>query len=313
MSIIVSGSLVYDVIMDFKGSFKDHIMPESIHILNLAFAVETLKKSRGGTAGNIAYSIKLLGGEPVLVSAVGRDGGEYLEYFKKMGIKTNLILQEKNKYTATAHITTDTDDNQITAFYGGALAKTPLVLKPTKKARLLIISPTDKTVMLARLADGERLGIESFFDPGQQITSFSAAELKSAIAKSDFVIGNDYEIKLLKKKTGLTESQILARKTKVLITTLGKEGSRIQTKTGEIIKVGICKPKSIADPTGAGDAFRAGFCLGYERNFSLKTCAQLGATAAAYAIEVSGTQEHVFTLKEFTARYQQAFQDSLTL
>jgi len=315
MSILVSGSLVYDHIMNFPDSFKNHIMPEQIHILNVCFMVDKLERSWGGTAGNVAFSMKMLGGEPVLVSVLGKDGRDYLEYMNNFGLKTDYILSDKNLNTASAYITTDADDNQITAFFGGPLSRAKdnrLSEMVKEKFDLAIISPTDKEVMIQHLKECKEMGIKSVFDPGQQITAFSEIELKKMISQAEFVIGNDYEIKLLQERTGWSDEEIL-KNTNVLITTLGENGSVVKTSNGETVTAGICAPLSFDDPTGAGDAYRAGFFVGYEKGFDWKVCAQMGAVAASYAIEVYGTQEHQFTTKEFCERYQKSFNEKIEL
>lgn len=310
MPILVSGSLAYDYIMNFPDSFKNHIMPDKIHILNVCFVVDKLEKSWGGTAGNIAFTMKMLGADPLIVSAIGRDANEYLEHFKKQGISTEYILQSTNKLTASAYITTDMDDNQVTAFYNGPLGEVAAI--PNKSAAIAIISPTDKTAMLKHLHECHERGIPAMFDPGQQITAFSDVELRSAIAKSAFLIGNDYEIKLIQDKTGWNARDIL-KETKVLITTLGEKGSIITTQDGEMIEIAPCPPRSVDDPTGAGDAYRAGFLVGYEKGYDLKTCAQIGSVAASYAIETYGTQAHTFTKENFRERYEKVYKEKINL
>ena len=310
MSILVSGSLAYDYIMNFPDSFKNHIMPDKIHILNVCFVVDKLEKSWGGTAGNIAYTMKLLGAEPLIVSAIGRDASEYLAHFKNQGISTEHIAQSSAKLTASAYITTDMDDNQVTAFYNGPLGEVATI--PSTPAAIAIISPTDKTAMLKHLHECFERGIPAMFDPGQQITAFSDVELRSAIAKSAFLIGNDYEIKLIQDKTGWNAQDIL-KETKVLITTLGEKGSIITTEDGKTVEITPCPPRSVDDPTGAGDAYRAGFLVGYEKGFDLKTCGQIGAVAASYAIETYGTQAHTFTKQEFEERYSKSFAEKIIL
>lgn len=315
MAILVSGSLVYDHIMNFPDSFKNHIMPEQIHILNVCFMVDKLERSWGGTGGNIAFTMKMLGGEPLLLSVLGKDGRDYLEYMKEFDIKTDYILTDKKLATASAYITTDADDNQITAFFGGPLpqAKNKKIAEHVKeKFNLAIISPTDKEVMVQHLKECKEMGIKAVFDPGQQITAFSDIELKKMISQAEFVIGNDYEIKLLQERTGWSEEEIL-QNTKFLITTLGEKGSVIKTADGETITAGVCAPHSFDDPTGAGDAYRAGFFVGYEKGESLKVCAQMGSVAASYAIETYGTQEHKFTKEEFCERYEKAFGEKLEI
>ncbi len=313
MAILVSGSLVYDHIMNFPDSFKNHIMPDQIHILNVCFMVDKLERSWGGTAGNIAYTMKLLGGEPLLFSVLGKDGRDYLEFMKENNIKTDYILSDKKRATASAYITTDSDDNQITAFFGGplALAKDEKLSEFVKeKFSLALVSPTDKEVMMQHLKECKEMGVKAIFDPGQQITAFSEIELKKMISQAEFVIGNDYEIKLLQERTGWSEEEIL-KNTNVLITTLGENGSVIKTADGEVVTAGVCAPLSFDDPTGAGDSYRAGFFVGYENGYDWKVCAQMGSVAASYAIETYGTQEHKFTQEEFCDRYQKAFNEKL--
>jgi len=315
MSIFVSGSLVYDHIMNFPDSFKNHIMPQKLHILNLSFMVDRLEKSWGGTAGNIAFNLKMLGSEPVLVSALGKDSRDYLSHLKKNKIDTKNILIDKNQNTASAHITTDVDDNQITAFFGGPLGKIrdrKIFESSRKKVSLAIISPTDKDVMMVHARECAVNGMKVMFDPGQQTPAFSAVELKQMISLSEIVIGNDYEISLIMEKTGWKEEEILEN-TKILITTLGEKGSEIKTNNDERFVVGVAAPLSVDDPTGAGDAYRAGFLAGYEKGFDLKTCGQMGAVTASFAIENYGTQNHKFNRAQFSARYEKNFKEKIKI
>lgn len=312
MSILVSGSLAYDHIMNFPDSFKNHIMPEQLHILNVCFMVDKLNRNWGGTAGNIAFTIKLLGQEPTIVSAVGKDGRDYLEYFKKLNISADHISVDNNRNTASAYITTDQDDNQIIAFYNGPLENAPSLAAVTIKPAIVIIAPTNKDTMIKHLNEAADLGAVVVFDPGQQITAFSDIELKKLISRANFVIGNDYEIKLLEERTGWSGQEILEQ-TKVLITTLGERGSVVSTREGEVIEIAACAPKSFDDPTGAGDAYRAGFFVGLNQKQPLKVCAQMGSVAASYAIETYGTQEHQFTIKEFADRYQKTYGENYPL
>jgi adenosine kinase len=314
MAIIISGSLVYDHIMNFPDRFKNHILPDNIHILNVCFTVEKLGKSKGGTAGNIAYNIKLLGGDPSVISSVGHDGGEYVDYFKKLGIGTDRITSDGKLFTASCYITTDLDDNQITAFYNGALGSASDIKfgKKEKKPNWSIISPTEKGVMLKHLVQCKALGIKSIFDPGQQIPSFSEKELRNSIFQADVLIGNDYEIKMIMKRTELSKKEILG-KTEIVVTTYGERGSRIDTRDGQEILVEACRPKKIEDPTGAGDAYRAGFLLGLDRGCNLRQCGRLGSVAASYAIEKYGTQKHSFSFVEFKRRYKASYREDVQL
>lgn len=314
MSILVSGSLAYDYIMNFPDSFKNHILPDQIHILNVCFVVDKLERSWGGTAGNIAYTLKLLGASPILISAIGRDGAEYEEYLRELGIDITHLVTDPNRLSASAHITTDVDDNQITAFYNGPLGGAAMVALTTLLAKpdLVLVSPTEKNVMIKHLREARELGIPAVFDPGQQIPAFTEIELKQMIGQANIVIGNDYEIKLIEERSGWSAKEIIAEG-KTLVTTLGAKGSIISTSEGEIIEVAPCHPKSVDDPTGAGDAYRAGFCVGLERKLPLKTCGQIGSVAASYAIESYGTQAHKFTMEEFGERYEKTYGEKLVL
>ena len=314
MSILVSGSLTHDYIMNFPDSFKNHIMPEKIHILNVCFMVDTLERSWGGTGGNIAYTIKKLGTNPILVSALGKDAGDYLAHLEKTGIKTDYIIKDTKRNTSSAHITTDADDNQVTAFYNGPLnnANEIKISDITEKPSLALISPTDKEVMIAHANQCRELEIDVVFDPGQQITAFDEMELKKMISLAKFVIGNDYEINLLQQKTGWDMEEIL-KHTEVVITTLGEKGSLIRTADGQEIMADPYPPQSYDDPTGAGDAYRAGFFTGFELGYNFKTCAQIGGVAASYAIETYGTQAHDFTVEEFLERYEKHYNEKISL
>lgn len=312
MSILISGSLAYDYIMDFPDSFQKHILPDQLHILNVSFMVNKLEKGFGGTAGNIAYTVKLLGGNPLPVSALGQDSADYVAHFAKYGINTDGVIQDKTILTASAYITTDNKDNQISAFFPGPLERAQ-ELKLTQIAQpieTVLISPTHKNVMRQHLEQSRALGCVTVFDPGQQMSSFDQNELRTMVTDSDFIIGNDYEIKLLQEKTGWNVSQIVDKK-RTLITTLGEQGSVIRLATGESISVKSCPPAVCTDPTGAGDAYRAGFFVGFSQNLPIRTCAQMGSVAASFAIECYGTQAHHFTPAEFAKRYQNTYHEEI--
>jgi adenosine kinase len=316
MSILISGSLVYDQIMVFPDKFKNHIMPNNIHILNVAFTVEKVIKSLGGTAGNIAYSMKMMGAEPVIISSVGSDGEKYLNNLKNQGIKVDYISKDNEKFTASCYITTDLDDNQITAFYNGALGSVggveSLMGSSTPKIGLTIIAPTQKDVMVKHLKECSSGGMKIMFDPGQQITALNDEELRFCIEKSHFLIGNDYEIKLIEKRLGQSGADILS-KIDVLITTHGENGSVVNIRGEGPIIVQACQPEKVVDPTGAGDAWRAGFLTGCEKGFDLQICGQMGSVAASFAVEKYGTQEHKFSLEEFAVRYKKTFGEEISL
>lgn len=313
MAILVSGSLAYDYIMDFPDSFKNHILPDQIHILNVSFEVEKLRKGFGGCAGNIAYTMKLLGAEPVVLAALGSDAKDYLEHFEKLEISAQNIKVVKDKFTASAYITTDKDDNQIIAFYSGAGdAAGDLDINQVKeKIDLALITPAKKNAMIRHAKECYDKKIPFAFDPSHQLPVLTSQELMMVIGQSQFFIGNDYEMKLVQEKTGWDEKELLNH-VEVLITTLGDKGSVIKTKD-KTIEVGICPAVSCDDPTGAGDAYRAGFFSAYAHGFDLKTCGQAGAVAATYTVEKYGTQTHQFTIKEFEERYYKTFKESIAL
>ncbi|MBP9761392.1 MAG: carbohydrate kinase family protein, partial [Candidatus Magasanikbacteria bacterium] len=307
MPILISGSLAYDYIMAFPDSFKQHILPDQIHILNVCFVVDKLQKNYGGTAGNIAYTMNLLGAEPRIVSPIGSDGKEYIRHLKKQHISTKYIQTVPELLTASAYITTDKDDNQITAFYNGALSGAETMELSTIKEPIdfALISPTDKLGMMAHAKYCFDAKIPFCFDPGQQITAFTPQELMRLIGQATFLIGNDYEIKLIQEKTGWDTEELL-RHVEVLIITLGEKGSVVMTETTNI-SISPTAPQSVEDPTGAGDAYRAGFFSAYVQGHDYETCGHVGSVAASYAIEHYGTQHHSFTKKSFAERYEKTY------
>jgi len=313
MSILISGSLAYDYIMDFPDSFKNHILPDQIHILNVCFMVENLNKNLGGCAGNIGYTMKLLEEDPIIFSPIGKDGQDYLDFMKKVGLKTDYISVSKEKNTSSAHITTDKDDNQIIAYYNGSGDEAvDLNISDVKEEiKLAIIAPTKKEAMIKHAKECYDKKIPFVFDPSHQLTAFSDQELMAVIGQAKFYIANDYEMKLTQEKTGWDMDEMLNH-VEVLITTLGDKGSVITTKD-QIFEIGICSPISVDDPTGAGDAYRAGFFTSYMQGYDYQTCGQMGAVASTYAIENYGTQEHRFTLDEFKQRYRDTFGEVINL
>ncbi|MEK7083683.1 MAG: carbohydrate kinase family protein [Patescibacteria group bacterium] len=312
MPILISGSLAYDYIMDFPDSFKNHILPDQMHILNVCFVVDQLKKNFGGTAGNIAYTMKLLGGNPLILGTIGNDGNEYLHHLLAHGIAAENITQNKDTLTASAHITTDKDDNQITAFFAGANTRpADLPFPKNEKISFAIISPTHKDVMIRHAKECAERRIPFCFDPGQQITALSPQELMLLIGQAKFLVANDYEMKMIEEKTGWGETELLNH-VQTTITTLGEKGSIIRTKD-EYITIDPCPPESVEDPTGAGDAYRAGFFSAYANGLPLETCGRVGSVAAVYAIESYGTQNHSFTHDEFAKRYEQTYHETLRL
>jgi len=309
--ILVSGSIAYDRIMDFPGLFGDHFLPEKLHTINVSFQVDTLAENFGGTAGNIAYSLKLLREEPQIIAVGGSDFARYKTYLERLGIDSSSVRIEGSEFTSTAYIMTDKADNQIAAFSVGA-GKVPYEPLPhTDDASCAIIAAGCLGDMRAFPAHFRGAGVPFFFDPGQAMTALSDDDIKNGIEGSEAVFGNDYEFNLISKRTGMSEQELL-EKTKTLVITYGEKGSRVVSKEGES-RVAAVQVKEVEDPTGAGDAYRAGFIAGYLKKLPPETCAALGATVAAYAVENYGTQNHSFTRKELAERYESAYKHPLPL
>jgi len=309
--LIITGSIAYDYIMDFPGSFSDHILPEQIHKINLSFIVKTFAKRRGGTAGNVSYTLGLLKTPHKLFSTAGSDFQEYKQTLTKIGIDTSAVKVYKDTYTATGFGMTDKTNNQIWGFFYGANEYVDqLKLKTVaKKNDFVLIGPQGAKGCLSFIKQCLALKLPYMFDPGFILTQVSNEELTYGVEHATFLIGNDYEISLIKER--VKNYEILV-KNKIVITTLGEKGALIE-KNEEKITIKTVKPKQVADPSGAGDAWRGGFLAGLERNFDLKTCGQMGAVAGAYAVEQYGTQEHSYTKKAFTKRYKDAYNETLVL
>ncbi len=310
MKILVSGSLAYDRIMDFPGYFKDHILPDKIHNLNVSFFISKLNENFGGTAGNISYNLALLGEKPIIFSAVGNDFARYKKWLEKHGVDLSKIKIIKNERTAFANMITDQADNQISAFCPGAMAN-PCLIKYDKsyKNSLAIIAPGLVKDMTRLVKFYDKRGISYIFDPGQAIPLLSANNLKEGIRKAKAFIFNDYELSMVTKKTCWEKSDILEN-VEILATTLGNKGSIIKTR-GKTYKIPPAKPKSTIDPTGAGDAWRAGFIKGLIEDWPLEVVGRFASVAACYAVENYGTQTHWFDFKEVKKRYRENYEEGL--
>lgn len=311
MNIILTGSLAFDRIMDFPGLFGEHILPDKIHSLNVSFNIETLTEKHGGTAGNIAYSLCLLGEMPRIVAAVGSDAEVYIAALQARGLATDDIEMHSDVLTAVANIMTDRADNQITAFYMGAMAReTTFQLSSMQQSdkTIVVLSAGNKADMLRYREGCKQMGIPYVFDPGQTIPFLTPDELRTLISGADVFITNDYELQMIMNRTGLAEKEIQSQ-VGMLITTLGSKGSTICTQQDRV-SVAACRVNDVVDPTGAGDAFRAGVLTGMSRNCSVEQLGRLGAVAAAYAVEVYGTQEHHYTHDQFAKRYQENFNEN---
>jgi len=268
----------------------------------VCFVVDKMQKNFGGCAGNMAYTMKLLGAEPLIFAPLGSDASDYLDWIKKNNLETKYIPIVKEKMTSAAYITTDKDDNQIIAYYNGAAdgAIDLDVRDVNEKIDLALITPTKKEAMLKHAKECYDKKIPFVFDPSHQLTAFTPQELMATLGMAKFYIANDYEMKLTQEKIRWDMKELLSH-VDVVITTLGERGSVICTKE-QTIEVGICPAQSVDDPTGAGDAYRAGFFSAYVQGQDLKTCGQMGSVAATYAVENYGTQNHMFTLEEFGTR-----------
>ena len=307
MNIYISGSMAYDRIMDFPGSFADYILPEKIHVLNVCFNVTSLTEKFGGTAGNIAYSLGLLGERPVIIATIGKDHDPYFSWLQQNGLSVEGIEIVLEEFTAGAYITTDKSDNQITGFNPGAMKKaTSFDLENADpKDSIVLIAPGNLEDMLAYAAACRGKGIRFICDPGQSLTLWTGEQLRDWIKGSMMLITNDYELEVILKMTGLQKNELLGL-TGMIITTLGEQGSLI-SRNGKDLQVSTAKVSDVLDPTGAGDAYRSGLLKGLALGKDIETAARMGAVAATYAIEKYGTQEHHYTYEDFIARYRLNF------
>jgi len=302
MDIIVAGSLAYDRIMDFPGFFSDHILPEKVHALNVCFQVNGITEKFGGTAGNIAYALTLLGEKPEISTTLGQEDHKYLEWLKKNGISSDNVKIIKDEFTASAYITTDKADNQITGFNPGAMNYSSSLefgnLNPEET--IVIVSPGNLEDMVNYPRLCKARGIDYIFDPGQSIPMLEPEDLVQAIGGCRILISNDYELDLILNKTGL-EKEALLEHARTIIVTMGELGSRISTLNGEI-KIPAARAKIVRDPTGAGDSYRGGIISGLVRGKDIEESARIGSVCASFSVECYGTQEYTFSPEEFNER-----------
>ncbi len=302
--VIVCGSIAYDNIMEFQGLFKDQILADKIHALNVSFLVKSLKKVRGGTAPNISYSLALVGEKPMVLGTAGMDFYEYREWLGANGVNTDLIRIIEDDYTASCFITTDLSNNQITEFYPGAMSRDSEISFrdiDTEGVGMVVIAPTEPSAMLKWVLECQELGLPYMFDPGMQIPMLSAEDLAKGILGARIAIFNEYEYDLMKKKTGLSKEDILNR-VELLVITLGGKGSILKTR-GHRVLVPSARPVSVVDPTGAGDAYRAGLLKGFFEGAPLEVMGRYASITAVYAVECKGATEHKYTIEEFKKRY----------
>ena len=304
--LIVTGSIAYDYLMSFPGKFTEHFLPEHMQRVSLSFLVDSMDKRRGGCAPNIAYTLALLNERPLLMATAGQDFGEYRQWLDAAGVDTSLVKQIPDKFTASFFCSTDTENNQIASFYTGAMAHAAeLSFRTLQTPSLVIVSPNDPAAMVQYAEECRTLKIPYIFDPGQQCARMSGPELKDGLVGSRILICNDYEFELIRQKTEMDESEILAV-TEALVVTRGEDGCSIYS-AGSRIDVKAVLSDRVIDPTGVGDAFRGGFMKGLASEEPYTTCAQLGAVAATYALEHLGGQSHAFTRSEFNERYEEHF------
>jgi adenosine kinase len=308
MKTLICGSLAFDHIMVFPGQFKEHILPDKIHLLNVAFLVPEMRREFGGTAGNIAYNLHLLEDKPIIMATVGSDFDEYASWLNEIGAQQTHIKKIKEAYTAQAFITTDQDDNQITAFHPGAMSESHQnSVHDVKNVGLAIISPDGREGMIKHAKECHEANIPFIFDPGQGLPMFNGSELLEFIEMATYLAVNDYEAQLLQDKTGLTLDE-LSSKVKALIVTLGSEGSRIYAD-GTIYNIPPVKADAIVDPTGCGDAYRAGLIYGIARGWDWPVCGRLASVMGAIKIQSKGGQNHRPSKEDIQNIYAQVLVD----
>lgn len=313
MSVIVTGSIATDYIMKYPGRFLEHILPETGKI-SVSFLVEEKQMSRGGIGPNIAYTMALLGERPRLMGTVGQDFGEYRAWLEAQGVDTSLVITYPGEFTATFTVITDVEQNQIAGFHAGAMSRgRELTYRglDTSEIDYVIISPHDPEGMLRNCAECRELGIKFIFDPSQQLARLAGAQVLAGLQGAFGLTVNDYELELVKSKTGLDEAGILAQ-VELLVVTRGAAGASLISKDRRV-DVPVAKPTAIVDPTGVGDAFRGGLLVGLVRGYPLEVTGRIGALAAAYCLEQVGTMNHRYTVAEFVARYRENFGDAVEL
>lgn len=306
MRSLICGSLAYDNIMQYEGRFSDALLSDQLHKINVSFLVPTMRREYGGCAGNIAYNLKLLGGEPVIMATAGQDSAPYLARLDNLGISKEHIRILPEAFTAQCFVTSDSKGNQINSFHPGAMSESHLnKVADAKNIAIAIVAPDGRDAMLEHAKQAVDAGIALVFDPGQGMPMFNGDELKHFIDLATYVAVNDYEAELLCTRTGLTLEQI-AQQVTALIVTRGELGSHIYTD-GKVIDIPPVKASTIADPTGCGDAYRAGLLFGLTNNLDWETTGRLANLMGAIKIEVQGPQTHAPSLDEIKARFTQAF------
>ncbi len=311
MSTIITGSIAYDNIMDFPGHFQDHIMPDKLHVINLSFLVNTMKRQRGGVAANIAYTMALLGAPPAVFTSVGaNDWADYEAWMTKHGVDIRFIEVVPDEFTATCYITTDLDNNQITGFYTGAMAhdkERSLKSIPRNEMDLVVIGPTEPEPIVRFTRECQEMGVPYVYSPIWQIIRMSGEELAEGVRGAKVVVANDYEYELIRDKTGLSQQDILDH-AEMVVVTKGKHGSVIMTRD-EVAAIPPATPREMVDPVGAGDAYLGGLVFALGAGLDVQRAGRVASLAAVYAIEHYGTQAFAYTQQEFVDRYTENFGD----
>jgi adenosine kinase len=310
MKIVLTGSVAYDYLMKFPGYFRDHILPDKLDSISLSFLVESMVLHRGGVSPNIAYTLALLGERPRVMATVGQDFESYRAWLESKGVDTSAMVVIPGVFTASYFANTDRANAQIASFYPGAMgyaAQLSFRDLGGEQPDLVVISPNDPRAMDKYVVECQELGLPYIYDPSQQIVRLDAGELSKGIRGAHALFVNDYEFGLVQKITGMRQRDILQH-TRFMVVTCGEKGAWVYVGE-EKIHIPIVQPRTIADPTGVGDAFRGGFLAGYGRGFSWDICGRMGALAASYCLEQTGPQDHSFTRPEFVARYRQHFDD----
>jgi adenosine kinase len=310
MTALICGSMAYDTVMVFEGRFREHILPDRIHVLNVSFLAPSMRRNFGGCAGNIAYNLRLLGGEGLIMATVGHDFGPYASWLHERGIELTHVRVVPDEFTAQAFITTDLDDNQITAFHPGAMNHSHLnQVSAAAGVRLGIVAPDGRQGMLDHAAQFAAAGIPFIFDPGQGLPMFNGEELRALLGTAAWVAVNDYEGSMLTERTGWSLEEIATR-VRALIVTRGAEGSWIYAD-GKRHEIPAARAERLADPTGCGDAYRAGLLCGLQRSLDWPTTGRIASLAGALKIESHGTQQHEYDQQKFAARFRASFGASL--
>jgi len=303
---LICGSLAFDKIMQYQGRFGETLLADQLHRVNVSFLVPTLRTEYGGCAANIAYNLNMLGGDPLIMATIGQDGGQYLERFEALGISTRAIRKIQEAYTAQCFVTADLDNNQINAFHPGAMQFShENNVADAGALRVAIIAPDGRDGMLKHANDCAALKVPFMFDPGQQLPMFSGAELIAFIDQASYVAANDYEFEMLMERTGLTLPDIASR-LDALIITRGEKGSEIYAN-GERHEIACVEAKAVLDPTGCGDAFRAGLLFGIVNGYDWPTTGRLASLMGAIKIAHQGGQNHQITAAEIADRFEQEF------